>query len=122
MWERDRDPALLDLLRQFHAAGVPIAAICAATLALADAGLLDHKQHTSNAKEYLQTLVPQYQGQNHYVNQLAVADAGVITASGVGSVEFAREIINALELYDAADQLAWFNLFKHGILPQPEQV
>lgn len=119
MWERDRNPELLNLLRQFHGAGVPIAAICGATLALAEAGLLDHIRHTSNAKDYLQTLVPQYQGQTHYVDELAVSDEGVITASGAGSVEFAREIITALELYNAADRIAWFNLFKHGNVPLP---
>jgi hypothetical protein len=41
--------------KDFAAAGVPIEAIYAATLALARAGLLDDRERTSNALEYLTT-------------------------------------------------------------------
>ena len=44
-------------------------------------------------------------------------DAGVISASHLGSVEFAREIIDTLGLYDAADRDDWYRLFKHAQLP-----
>jgi hypothetical protein len=33
-----------------------------------------------------------------YVEELAVTDSNVITASGLGSLEFAREVIQQLDL------------------------
>jgi putative intracellular protease/amidase len=43
-----------------------VAAICAATLALAYAGLLDELSHTSNGKVFIGKYVPQYRGEKLY--------------------------------------------------------
>jgi hypothetical protein len=48
---------------------------------------------------------------------LAVSDGGLITASQLGSVEFAREVIRTLDLYSPADREHWFRLFKHALPP-----
>jgi len=104
---------LTDLIR----AGVPIAAICGATLAVARAGVLDDRAHTSNELAYLQRMVPEYAGAGRYVDALAVRDRGLITASGAGPTEFAREIFEELEVFSASDRQAWYHLFKHGRLP-----
>jgi hypothetical protein len=48
---------------------------------------------------------------------LAVSDGGVITASHLGSVEFAREVIRTLDLYSASDRELWYRLFKHAQMP-----
>jgi hypothetical protein len=62
--------------------------------------------------------VPAYKGHEQYdANVLAVSDGGVITASHLGSVEFAREIIHTLDLYSASDRHHWYRLFKHAIPP-----
>lgn len=118
MWEDCSDKELADLLRRLHGAGVPIAAICGATLAVARAGLLHGVHHTSNTKAYLRTMVPEYQEDEFYVDKLAVSDQKIITASGVGSVEFAYEILKTLQIYGERDQQVWFDLFKHGVIPQ----
>ena len=115
MWESGQQ--LETLLRQLHENSVPIAAICGATLEIARAGLTRGVRHTSNGKEYLQAMVPDYTDGEWYVDQLAVADKGIITASGLGSVEFAREVITQLQLYSEADTQIWFEMFKHGVLP-----
>src|SRR5262249_49152302 len=111
------DEVLSALLNRLHEKGVPIAAICGATLAIGRAGLLKNRHHTSNAKSYLKAMLPDYNDGDFYVDELAVTDRGVITASGLGSVEFAREILNALNVYNAEVRLEWFNLFKHAIMP-----
>ena len=104
-------PRRLPWRREFIAAGVPVAAICAATLALARAGLLDHLRHTSNAREYL--ISTGYRGTAFYCGVPAVTDKNVITATGLAPVDFAREIFNRLNLYSAASIEAWFAMFKH---------
>ena len=108
--------AVRSILRQFHKAAVPVAAICAATLEIARARLTRGVRHTSNGKQYLKAMVPDYADEDFYVELLAVGDKGVITASGLGSVEFGREIIKQLELYSDKDTALWFDMFKHGIL------
>jgi putative intracellular protease/amidase len=117
MWEKKSDEKLKALLRRLHEESVPIAAICGATLEIARAGLTHGVRHTSNAREYLQAMVPDYKDGDWYVDQLAIADKGIITASGLASVEFAREVIKQLHLYSEADTQIWFEMFKHGVIP-----
>ena len=118
MWEEQTHKMLHNLLEQIHGIGVPVAAIGAATLALARSGLFKDACHTSNSKEYLLAKVPEYQDPSLYESELAVSDRNIITASGVGSVEFAHEIIKALAIYNEADTRTWFRLFKHGVTPE----
>jgi len=120
MWERESHENLKTLLRRLHAERIPIGAICGATLEIARAGLTRNIRHTSNSKDYLKTMVTDYGDENFYVNELAVTDQNVITASGLGCVEFAREVIKQLNLYNEADTRTWFEMFKHGVYPASE--
>jgi putative intracellular protease/amidase len=117
LWEKKSNQQLKALLCRLHQRNVPIAAICAATLEIARAGLTRGVRHTSNAREYLQAMVPDYQDSDWYVDHLAVADKYIITASGLGSLEFAREVIRQLNLYSEADTQLWFEMFKRGVMP-----
>lgn len=98
--------------RAFLEAGVPVAAICGATAGLARAGLLDGRPHTSNAAHYLHGTG--YGAQDHYVDQPAVRGQGLITAGGMAPLEFAREILAELAVYDDEALDAWFQLYKTG--------
>ena len=120
MWEKESHADLKTLLRQLHAGKVPIAAICGATLEIAMAGLTNGVRHTSNSREYLKSMIADYSDENFYVNELAVTDQNVITASGLGCVEFAREVIKRLEIYNDADARVWFDMFKHAVYPASE--
>jgi putative intracellular protease/amidase len=111
-WEIGDNTEALELAAQFVACGVPVAAICAATLALARAGLLDHLRHTSNAREYL--ISTGYRGTAFYCGAPAVTDGNVITATGLAPVDFAREIFKVLNLYSPETIEAWYSMFSHG--------
>ncbi len=113
-------PMLERVLHALRQRRVPIAAICGATLALARAGLLDDVTHTSNAPEYVTEHAAEYRGQARYTAALAARDGGLITASGLGAVEFAREIFAELGTFSREDLALWFDLFKHGMAsPSP---
>ena len=114
-WEQQPlDESLQTLLRKLLAARTPIAAICGATTAVARAGVLQGRRHTSNGLDYLRTQVPEYTAQADYVNALAVRDRGLITASGLGAVEFAREIFAELGVFSDEDRATWYRMFKEG--------
>jgi putative intracellular protease/amidase len=117
MWESGVRGELIELLQRLHREKVPIGAICAATLEIARAGLTRNTRHTSNSKEYLKSLAPDYHDEEFYVDELAVMENGILTASGLGSVEFGREVIKQLKIHSETDVQIWFDMFKHGALP-----
>ncbi|TQF65822.1 glutamine amidotransferase [Rhodococcus spelaei] len=96
--------------REFLAAGVPVAAICGATGGLALAGLLDDREHTSNAVEFLAGTG--YAGAALYRDMPAVDDDGLITASGLAPVEFAHAILARLEVFEPRVLESWFKLYR----------
>ena len=97
--------------------GVPIAAICAATTAVARLGLLRGRRHTSNGLAYLRQHVPAYGEEATYIDQPAVRDRGLITASGLAAVEFAWEIMAELDVLSDSDRALWSSMFRTGRAP-----
>jgi putative intracellular protease/amidase len=117
MWEQGPHEDIIKLLHQFHAKSINIAAICGATLEVARAGLMSGLRHTSNSKGYLKVMIPDYRDDEFYVDKLAITDKNLITASGLGNVEFACEIVRLLNIYNSDETQELYEMFKHGIIP-----
>jgi putative intracellular protease/amidase len=118
-WENSEvEPAIAQLLTRLDALGVPLAAICGATVAISRLGLLRGRRHTSNGLEYLRSQHAAYAEAAHYVDTPAVRDRGLITASGLGDVEFARELFEELNVLSADDRAAWTTMFRSARLPE----
>jgi putative intracellular protease/amidase len=112
-WERSPiEPELEAALRRVDRQSVPIAAICAATVAISRLGLLKGRRHTSNGLDYLRSLVPDYNEAANYVDAPAVRDRTLITASGLGDVEFARELFEELDVLSPGDRSVWARMFR----------
>lgn len=111
-WDQGRNLEAVAPAQAMLAAGGAVAAICGATLGLAKGGLLDTRQHTSNAREYLAPTG--YRGAAFYREAPAVLDDRVITAPATASLDFARLIFQFLELYPADVLEAWYQLFRTG--------
>ncbi|HML52692.1 MAG TPA: DJ-1/PfpI family protein [Solidesulfovibrio magneticus] len=119
LWEQAYPAeALHALLQALDRQAVPMAAICAATTVFAKAGLLQGKKHTSNALKYLRDHVPGYQGESDYVQELVVTDGHVTTASGLGSIELTRNIMEALDIATPQLRDLWFRAVKYGEYPE----
>jgi len=117
-WETSpAEPELEQLLMRLDAERIPLAAICAATVAITRMGLLRGRRHTSNGLGYLRSQVPSYAEAANYVDAPAVRDQGLITASGLGDVEFARELFEELNVLSSEDRAAWATIFRSGRLP-----
>ena len=118
LWLRGEGEPAVAAIRRLREAGTPVAGIDSGVLALARAGLLDDCRHTGNWPGQIDSQVPGYAGAERYDSgALAVRDDGTITASHLGSVEFAHEVIHALDLYGPSDREHWFRLYKHAIAP-----
>ena len=116
VWETGAYPAAPAgrLLEACQAEGVPIAAICAATIAVAKAGLLKDRRHTSNGPDYLPKWAPGRTRPADYVSDLAVRDRGIITANGLGPVDFAHQILEELKVSPPVVLARWYRMYKNG--------
>lgn len=108
-WESPSPPDIGEALGRFDAAGKVIAGICAGTVPLARAGLLNGCRHTSNS---LQTLeVTGYRGRALYQDQPeACRDGTRVTAAGTAPVSFAAEVLDALG-HESPDLYGFLALF-----------
>lgn len=115
-WMEREIPEVTALVKAVHNAGRPVAAICAATLSLAHAGLLDNHRHTSNGHEFIPKFVPGYKGHKLYEKVRAVTDRNVITANGLAPFAFASEIFRAVAPERASDIAMYDHLYLRGLL------
>jgi putative intracellular protease/amidase len=111
LWQTPEAAALLAFAKDMVVQGYRVAAICGATIGLAQAGALDGRQHTSNDKGYLKTVCPGYTGEQRYVEAPAVRDGNLITASGLAPLEFSYEVMKMLGLFRPETVDAWFKLY-----------
>lgn len=110
VWQQPRHAPIFDLVRHCLDAGVVVAAICGATVALAKAGILDQYKHTSNDLNYLLQSCPNYKGSENYLHQPVVADNNLITATALAPLEFAKHILAKLQVFSDATLDAWYRL------------
>lgn len=113
MWENDPVMDLLPVVEKFIALRIPVAAICGPTVFLARHGFVENVAHTSNGRNYLKSLIEEYRGGDLYVNQPSVSSEGIITANGIASVEFSRDILSELSIYDEETLKSWYDFFKN---------
>ncbi|MET4559828.1 putative intracellular protease/amidase [Lysinibacillus parviboronicapiens] len=92
--------------------GTVVAAICGATVGLANRGLLDARRHTSNNLDYLKMVCPHYRGEKYYETEPAVTDGNLVTASGIAPLEFAMHVLKVLDVFASEAYHAWFNLYR----------
>ena len=113
-WNNPRHVAILGKAGEFLSFGATACAICGATAALANVGLLDNRPHTSNGPGFLEMFAPGYKGQSFYIDKPSVADNNLITASCTGALLWAKQIIEHLGVFSSNTLEAWYNYFSTG--------
>lgn len=113
-WDDPKHSAIIEKSGELLSAGAIVCAICGATVALADAGLLDQRPHTSNGAGYLEMASPAYKGQRFFVDTPSVADHNLITASSTGALLWAKQIIEQLGVFQRNTLEAWYAYFNTG--------
>lgn len=113
-WNDPRHGAILKKAGKFLSIGATVGAICGATTALANYGLLDNRRHTSNGQGFLEMFCPAYKGQNFYVDEPSVADNNLITANPTASLLWAKQILERLDVFQANTLEFWYEYFSTG--------
>ncbi len=113
-WMDEKNQKILNIAAEVINKKVIVAAICGATMALAQKGLLNNRKHTSNDKDYLKMVCPNYSGTDYYVNAPVVVDDNLITASSFGSLDFSYEVFKRTGVMKEKTSEAWYQLFKTG--------
>ena len=113
-WDDPKHSAIIKKAGELLSVGAMVCAICGATVALANASLLDQRPHTSNGAGYLEMVSPAYNGQKFYVDASSVADQNLITAGSTGALLWAKQIIAQLEVFQHNTLEAWYAYFSTG--------
>jgi len=113
-WDDPGHSVIIKKAGELLSGGALVCAICGATVALANAGLLDQRPHTSNGAGYLEMGSPCYKGQKFFVDASSVADRNLITASSTGGLLWAKHIIERLDVFQRNTLEAWYAYFSTG--------
>lgn len=113
-WNDPNHAAIIEKAGEFLASDATVCAICGATAALADFGLLDARPHTSNGPGFLAMVSPGYKGSALYRDEPSVSDGGLITASSTGALLWTKHIIESLGVFQADTLESWYEYFRTG--------
>ena len=113
-WSDAKHSDIINKAGEILNAGGVVAAICGATVALSNAGLLDNRKHTSNGAGFLEMFSPSYKGVNLYLEEPSVSDKNLITASSTGGLLWAKQIIELLAVFEKDTLEVWYDYFSTG--------
>lgn len=113
-WNETKHTTIIKKASEFLSLGATVCAICGATVALANYGLLDKRPHTSNGIGFLEMVSPCYCGQNYYVDVPSLVDNNLITASSTGALLWAKQIIEHLDVFKSDTLEYWYEYFNTG--------
>lgn len=113
-WSEQTHSDILQKAQEFLSCGAAVCAICGATVALGNRGILDQRPHTSNGAGFLEMFCPSYKGTPFYVDLPAVADNNLITAAATGALSWAKQIIAYLGVFKPETLKAWYQYFSTG--------
>lgn len=109
-WSEEIHKPILKKVGEALRLGTIVAAICGATIGLANYGYLDSINHTSNNLDYMKMVCPTYKGENFYEVGPVASSENLITASGVAPLEFAMEVLRKLDVFAPDTLHSWYKL------------
>ncbi|CVI65229.1 putative protease YdeA [Clostridiales bacterium CHKCI001] len=108
------------LVEDCNQKGKILGGICDASAFLGTVGVLNDVIHTSNDLNDLKQWAGSiYTGEEKYVARQAVRDRNIITANGTAPMEFAKEILLALNVASEEKVVDWYNFHKLGLYVAP---
>lgn len=119
-WRSEKTKKIKKLVEDCFQKGKILGGICDASAFLGTVGVLNDVIHTSNdLNDLKQWAGSVYKGETKYIAKQAVSDKNVITANGTAPMEFAKEILLALNVASEEKVLDWYNFHKLGFYTAP---
>lgn len=118
-WRSENTQQIKELVEDCFQKGKILGGICDASAFLGTVGFLNDVLHTSNdLNDLKQWAGSVYTGEAKYIAKQAVSDKNIITANGTAPMEFAKEILLALNV-DKDKVSDWYNFHKLGFYTAP---
>ena len=119
-WRDGRAKQLKALVEDCYKKGRVLGGICDASAFLGTVGVLNNVNHTSNdLNDLKQWAGSVYKGETKYIAKQAVSDKNIITANGTAAMEFAKEVLLALNVASEEKIMEWYNFHKLGCYNAP---
>ncbi len=119
-WRTENTQQIKALAEDCYKKGKVLGGICDASAFLGTVGVLNDVLHTSNdINDLKQWAGPIYTGEAKYIAKQAVRDKNIITANGTAPMEFAKELLFALNAASEDKIANWYNFHKLGFYTAP---
>ena len=122
-WHSENAYMIKPLVEKTIKEGKLLGAICDACRFLGTIGALNYGKHTANdLTELKESAGSCYTNEDKFIARQAVRDNNIVTANGTATMEFAKEVLLALQVADEKTISAWYDFHKLGIYiaPLPE--
>lgn len=119
-WRKEHSHQLKALVEECRKRDKVLGGICDASGFLGTIGILNDVSHTSNdLNDLKQWAGSAYAGEKLFIAKQAVSDKKVITANGTAPLEFAKELLFALNIASDEKIIDWYNFHKLGFYTAP---
>ncbi len=119
-WRSEDTQQIKALVEDCRQKGKVLGGICDASAFLGTVGVLNDVYHTSNDLHDLKQWAGSiYTGETKYIAKQAVSDKNIITANGTAPLEYAKEILFALNVASEEKIMDWYNFHKLGYYTAP---
>lgn len=116
-WDSPEAELVAPLVQEAMDKGKTIGAICNGASFLCSHGFLNDVKHTGNGlDQFKQWGGEKYTNEAEYVETQAVSDRNIVTANGVGHLEFTREMLLLLKANTPEKIAGWYDFYKNGFV------
>lgn len=114
-WRTEEAKQIIPLVEKCIEDDKVLGGICDASEFLGTIGVLNHCNHTGNDLTDLKQWAGEaYTNEERYMREQAVRDNNIITANGTAALEFAKEVLLALQIAPQDQIEEWYRFHKLG--------
>ena len=116
-WDLSEAELVAPLVQEALDNGKIVGAICNGASFLCSHGFLNNVKHTGNGLDQLKHWGgDKYTNESGYIEAQAVSDKNIVTANGVGHLEFTREMLLSLKANTPEQIAQWYDFYKNGFV------
>ncbi|MBB1540251.1 MAG: glutamine amidotransferase [Bacteroidia bacterium] len=116
-WDSSEAELVAPLVQEALDNGKIVGAICNGASFLCSHGFLNNVKHTGNGLDQLKHWGgDKYTNEAGYIEAQAVSDKNIVTANGVGHLEFTREMLLSLKANTPEQIAQWYDFYKNGFV------